>query len=77
MQQASRRPAAGKRLHVRAGLNSGEALRDESDYFGTAVVIAKRLCDRAEAGELLASDIVVRLLAGGESSASRSAGRWL
>jgi class 3 adenylate cyclase/tetratricopeptide (TPR) repeat protein len=64
MQQASRRPAAGERLEIRAGLNVGEALVDESDYFGTPVVIARRLCDRAGSGQIFASEIVVRLLGG-------------
>lgn len=64
MQQAARRPAAGERLQIRVGLNVGEAIRDESDYFGTPVVIAKRLCDRADAGQIYASDLVVRLLSG-------------
>jgi len=64
MQQASHRPAAGERLQIRVGLNVGEAIRDESDYFGTAVVIARRLCDSAGEGQIFASDLVVRLLAG-------------
>src|SRR2546423_7216876 len=38
MQQAARRPVAGERLAIRVGLNAGEALRDEADYFGTTVV---------------------------------------
>jgi class 3 adenylate cyclase len=62
MQQASRRPAAGERLQIRVGLHVGEALRDESDYFGTPVVIARRLCDTCTAGQIIASDLVVRLL---------------
>jgi class 3 adenylate cyclase/tetratricopeptide (TPR) repeat protein len=64
MQQASRRPTAGERLEIRAGLNVGEAFVDESDYFGTSVVIARRLCDSGGAGQIRASDIVVRLLDG-------------
>jgi class 3 adenylate cyclase/tetratricopeptide (TPR) repeat protein len=64
MQQASRRPTAGERLQIRAGLNVGEAFVDESDYFGTSVVIARRLCDRAGAGQIFAADIVTRLLDG-------------
>ena len=47
MQQAARRPVAGERVTIRVGLNAGDALRDEGDYFGTAVVTARRLCDRA------------------------------
>lgn len=64
MQQASRRPTAGERLQIRAGLNVGEAFVDESDYFGTSVVVARRLCDRADAGQIFAADIVTRLLDG-------------
>jgi class 3 adenylate cyclase/tetratricopeptide (TPR) repeat protein len=64
MQQASRRPAAGERLEIRAGLNVGEAFLDEADYFGSSVVIARRLCDRGGAGQILASDIVARLVQG-------------
>jgi class 3 adenylate cyclase/tetratricopeptide (TPR) repeat protein len=64
MQQSSRRPTAGERLEIRAGLNVGEAFVDESDFFGTSVVIARRLCDSGGAGDIRASDIVVRLLDG-------------
>jgi class 3 adenylate cyclase len=35
MQQAARRPAAGAHLRIRVGLNLGEAMRDESDHYGT------------------------------------------
>ena len=34
------------RLQVRVGLNVGEPIRDEDDYFGTPVVVAKRLATR-------------------------------
>ena len=36
---------ADDRLQVRVGLHVGEPIRDEGDYFGTPVVVAKRLCD--------------------------------
>jgi class 3 adenylate cyclase/tetratricopeptide (TPR) repeat protein len=64
MQQASRRPVAGERLAIRVGLNAGEAFRDEADYFGTPVVVARRLCDRADPGQILCSELVSGLLAG-------------
>jgi class 3 adenylate cyclase/tetratricopeptide (TPR) repeat protein len=64
MQQAARRPVGGVDLQIRVGLTAGEALRDATDYFGTPVVTAKRLCDRAAAGQILCSDIVAGLLAG-------------
>ena len=46
------------RLQVRVGLNVGEPIQDEGDYFGTPVVIAKRLCDSAEGGQIRASALV-------------------
>ncbi|HEY3239309.1 MAG TPA: adenylate/guanylate cyclase domain-containing protein, partial [Acidimicrobiia bacterium] len=64
MQQASRRPVAGERLAIRVGLNAGEAFRDEADFFGTPVVVARRLCDQADAGQILCSELVAGLLAG-------------
>lgn len=46
---------AGEPIHVRVGVHRGEALIDGDDYFGLPVVIARRLCDRARPGEILAS----------------------
>jgi class 3 adenylate cyclase/tetratricopeptide (TPR) repeat protein len=64
MQQGSRRPAAGHRLAIRAGLHCGEALREGANYFGSAIVVARRLCDSAAGSEILASGLVAQLLAG-------------
>ncbi len=50
------RPA--RTLAVRVGLHVGEPIRDEDDYFGTPVVVAKRLCDAAAGGQILASELV-------------------
>jgi class 3 adenylate cyclase len=61
--------AAGNRsghpLQIRVGLHCGEPHREEEDFFGTAVVVARRLCDTAHGGEILASEVVA-LLAGSE-----------
>ncbi len=63
MQQAARRPAAGEQLQIRVGLQVGEALRhDATDYFGTTVVIASRLCALAKAGEILCTATVRALI---------------
>ena len=37
-------------LCVRVGLHAGEPVEAEEDFHGTAVVVAKRLCDEAEGG---------------------------
>jgi DNA-binding NarL/FixJ family response regulator/class 3 adenylate cyclase len=48
---------------LRVGLNVGEVVDAEDDVFGMALVLARRLCDAAAPGEILASDLV-RLLVG-------------
>jgi len=52
----------GPPLHVRVGVHVGEPIREEGDYFGTTVNVAKRLCDRAAADEILLSQLVVDLV---------------
>lgn len=48
---------------LRVGLSVGEVSHEDDDYFGDSVVEASRLCASAEAGQILASDLV-RQLAG-------------
>lgn len=64
IQQAVHRARASGELAfaVRIGLNVGEPIRDEGDYFGTPVVIAKRLCDAGAPGQILASELVRALV---------------
>lgn len=51
----------GEPLGLRVGLDAGEPIRRDADYFGTPVVVARRLCDQAEGGQIVASDLVRRL----------------
>lgn len=56
-------------LSLRVGLDVGELLEQErrgtgSGYFGTPVVIARRLCDLASSGQILCSSTVAGLLRG-------------
>ena len=51
-------------LQVHIGLNAGEPIAEESDLFGTSVQLARRICDHAEAGQILASNVVRELAAG-------------
>jgi class 3 adenylate cyclase len=64
MQQASRRRVRGERLAVKVGINAGEPMSEGDDYFGTPVVVARRLCDRAGPGQILCSAVIESLLAG-------------
>jgi adenylate cyclase len=49
---------------VRIGINAGEPVAEGNDLFGTAVQLAARVCARADATEILASDVVRQLVAG-------------
>lgn len=51
---------------LRVGMSVGETTVEGSDYFGTPVVEAARLCAQATSGQILASDLV-RVLAGSRS----------
>jgi class 3 adenylate cyclase len=42
-------------LLLRVGIASGETVGEEGDYFGRPVIVAKRLCDAAGAGDVLMS----------------------
>lgn len=48
---------------VRIGVNAGDTLRHEEDFFGVAVNLAARIADRAHGGQILVSGLV-RGLAG-------------
>lgn len=54
----------GSGLELRVGVHAGEPIREESDLFGAAVVVAKRLCDAAGGGQVLNSQLVVDLVGG-------------
>jgi class 3 adenylate cyclase len=43
-------------LRLRAGINSGKAIREGDDFFGNTVNIASRIVMRAQGGQVLLSD---------------------
>jgi class 3 adenylate cyclase len=51
-------------FRVRIGLNAGEPIAEEQDLFGTAVQLASRVCDHADPGQILVSDVVRQLAMG-------------
>ena len=51
-------------IQVRIGLNTGEPVREGADLFGTSVQLARRICDTAAPGQILASNVVRELVAG-------------
>lgn len=65
MQQNVRRAATGVAGHaaaLRVGINTGEAVFDQGDWYGTPVVVAKRLCDEADDGQILTTEVVRALV---------------
>jgi class 3 adenylate cyclase len=61
MQAAVAREGDG--VGLRIGIHAGEPVRDENDYFGTPVIIARRLCDAAASGQTLVSQPVSQRVA--------------
>ena len=55
-------------LKVRIGLNLGEVIKEDEDYFGSAVVMAARIMDESAGGQILVSDLL-RQVADGPSNA--------
>ncbi len=51
-------------LAVYIGLNAGEPIAEERDLYGTSVDLASRICEHAEPGQILASNVVRELAEG-------------
>jgi class 3 adenylate cyclase len=62
-------------LRVRIGIAAGEPVDHNDDLFGSTVALASRICDAAEAGRILTSDLVCTL--GSERGFSFDSGREL
>ena len=58
----SRSPLAGESIRVRIGVHTGEVARDAADYIGTNVILAARIADAADGGEVLVSSVVKELI---------------
>ncbi len=56
--------AGGEPLRVRVGVNAGEPIAENDDLFGAAVIIASRLADEANSGQIVVADVVRQLVAG-------------
>ena len=56
-------------LELRVGIASGEAVCEDDDYFGRPVIVARRLCDVANAGDVLVSEPPTGPVAGANAHA--------
>lgn len=63
---AAQKEAEETQTRVKVGLNAGEPIVSDDDLFGSAVVLAKRVCDEAQPGQILVSEAVRQVVAGGE-----------
>jgi class 3 adenylate cyclase len=50
-------------IRVRIGLHTGEAIRQRGDFVGRSVVLAARIAEHADGGEILVSSLVQQLVA--------------
>jgi class 3 adenylate cyclase len=53
--------ACGDPMTLRIGIDAGEAVREEDDFFGRPVIVARRLCDAAQGGRVVVSEAVGKL----------------
>lgn len=51
-------------LEIRIGLNSGEPIVEDNDFFGSTVQMASRICGQAGAGQIYVSSVVKELSSG-------------
>ena len=51
-------------IGVRVGLNAGEPVVEEQDLFGAAVILARRICEIANAGQILIPGALRHLVSG-------------
>lgn len=53
---------SGDPMTLRIGIDLGEAVREQDDFFGRPVIVARRLCDAAQGGQIVVSETVRRLV---------------
>lgn len=51
-------------VEIRIGVNTGEAVEEENDFFGQAVQMTARICDKANDGHAWVSEVVVEACKG-------------
>ncbi len=72
---ANRDRAGSETVEVRVGVHAGEPIAEGGDFHGTAVVVARRLCDAASGGQVLASELVAGLVGARGGLSYRPLGR--
>ena len=75
MQQMVRRPIEGLRLELRIGVHFGEIRHQQSGYFGTALNVARQLCNQGDSGQILCTITVRELLGSRQNFTFKELGR--
>ncbi len=52
-------------IRVRIGLHTGEAIKEDEDFFGKNVILAARIAGQAQGGEILVSSLLKELTESG------------
>jgi class 3 adenylate cyclase/DNA-binding CsgD family transcriptional regulator/tetratricopeptide (TPR) repeat protein len=63
-------------LRIGVGINAGEAVEHDNAYVGSAVILASRLAQQAEAGRSLVTETVRSLVRTGGHAPMRDLGTW-
>ncbi|MEE8346042.1 MAG: adenylate/guanylate cyclase domain-containing protein, partial [Dehalococcoidia bacterium] len=58
---ADRNESAEEPIRVRIGLHTGEAIKEDEDFFGKNVILAARIAGQAQGGEILVSSLLKEL----------------
>jgi class 3 adenylate cyclase len=61
---AARNETADEQLRVRVGLSAGEPIAEDDDLFGSSVILAARIADQAQGGEIVLANVVRELASG-------------
>ena len=48
-------------MRIRIGLHTGEAIKEADDFYGRHVILASRIADEANGGEILVSSLLKEL----------------
>ncbi len=56
--------AGPQQCWIKIGLNAGEAVQEEGDFYGQAVQVSARICDKANAGQIFVTQSVKDLTQG-------------
>ena len=62
---AQQNEAAEEPIRVRIGLHTGEAIKEDEDFFGKNVILAARIAGQAGGGEILVSSLLKELTESG------------